>query len=169
MDALAQPGSYALLLQLEVPSRIEVGRLGRFAFPWGYYLYVGSARRGLLPRLRRHLRSPKPRHWHIDYLREAAEALEAWCVFSEERLECVLAEAARRQAGGQELAPGFGASDCSCSSHLTYFTQPPSFKAFTEELARQWPGASLVDFGEADCDEARIRFKMVRLHAEPQP
>jgi len=38
----------------------------------GYYIYIGSAfgPGGVRARMLRHLRADKPKHWHIDYLRE---------------------------------------------------------------------------------------------------
>jgi len=67
----AIPGTYALILHLSKKlERIEIGKLGRFAFDAGFYVYVGSAfgPGGLKARLQRHLRTDKPLHWHIDLL-----------------------------------------------------------------------------------------------------
>ena len=47
---------------------VTVGRLGRFRFPPGVYVYTGSARRNLEARSRRHLSRTKNLHWHSDYL-----------------------------------------------------------------------------------------------------
>ena len=71
-------GAYLLLVRLSKASRITVGRLGTFAFPRGWYVYAGSAMRGLSGRIARHRRSRKERHWHIDYLLAcgAAELVE---------------------------------------------------------------------------------------------
>jgi len=61
-------GLYHLILHLKRPERLRVGRLGLQEFPAGYYLYTGSARRGLASRLQRHLCKEKTSHWHIDRL-----------------------------------------------------------------------------------------------------
>ncbi len=50
-------GSYILILHLNRPERIAVGKLGKCSFPAGYYTYVGSALGpgGLASRLKHHL------------------------------------------------------------------------------------------------------------------
>ena len=59
-------------------------------------------------------------HWHIDYLLKSPDCHIRDILFniSEERIECDLAESISKD--GEEI-PGFGCSDCSCSSHLIYF------------------------------------------------
>ena len=115
------PGTYMLVLCLPKRRRLAVGRLGDFEFPAGYYLYAGSAQGGLRGRVLRHLRADKKRHWHIDYLNSGesgATVIEVWWLVGQKRLECEWAAAARRLPGASAPAPGFGASDCGCSSHL---------------------------------------------------
>lgn len=139
------PGTYALLLRLDSPQRIQVGRLGEFPFPAGWYLYLGSARGpgGLAARLARHRRvSDKRFHWHIDYLRAVATPIEAWTVASDVRLECHWARAAATLPGATIVAPRFGASDCRCASHLYYFSHrvtPGEFRLLAGAvLKREW-------------------------------
>ena len=126
-------GTYALVLHLKGREEITVGKLGTFAFPAGYYLYVGSALGpgGLEARLARHCRRDKKLHWHVDYLLERAHLVEVWSTVSTDRLECFWAQAlvlydkyrAARQLPGSEIpVPGFGSSDCRCPSHLIYLT-----------------------------------------------
>ena len=97
-----QKGTYAVILDLTGERSLQVGRLGTCSFPPGFYLYAGSARGGLGPRLRRHLLRKKPFRWHIDYLRQEARV--------------------------REVVKGFGSSDCRCSSHLVHLPTPPSFQ-----------------------------------------
>lgn len=129
-------GTYALLLDLREHRRLTVGKLGAFAFPAGYYVYIGSALNGLQHRLARHLRRGKILRWHVDYLREIAEVDEAWCVVGEERLECSWMETVRSWPGATVIAPGFGSSDCRCPAHLAYFGEKPNLSALG---ARLWP------------------------------
>ncbi|MFO8145391.1 MAG: DUF123 domain-containing protein, partial [Candidatus Syntrophosphaera sp.] len=51
---------------------------------------VGSARGpgGLAARIARHQREPKPRHWHIDYLRAHAELIAVWYTVGSLGREC---------------------------------------------------------------------------------
>ena len=129
-------GSYALVLWLERGKEISVGKLGTFAFPAGYYLYVGSALGpgGLEARLDRHRRRDKKLRWHIDYLLEHAQLVEVWSAASTDRLECLWARAARELPGSEIPVPGFGSSDCHCPSHLIYLARKPAYEEFTAKL-----------------------------------
>ncbi len=142
MSTNNQRGTYALLMQLKQPVDIEVGRLGTFAFPPGYYLYLGSARGpgGLAARLKRHRRRHKKLRWHVDYLLPHAELLEVWSAVSGERLECRWAEAARALPGAEVVVPRFGASDCRCPAHLYRFAQRPDFARFKAAVEGERPG-----------------------------
>lgn len=115
-------GTYALFLQLEQDTSIVVGRLGTFAFPSGYYIYVGSAlgSGGLSARLARHQRRQKRLHWHIDYLLARARIIGVRTDASGERLECLWARKWLDTPGVQVIVPRFGASDCACPTHLLY-------------------------------------------------
>lgn len=123
-------GSYILVLQLEqAVGDLQIGKLGQFTFPAGYYLYVGSAfgPGGLEARLRRHERREKARpHWHIDYLRAHARLCEIWTVGGGVRLECRWCAALAAIPALATPAPGFGASDTGCRSHLFFMPRPPS-------------------------------------------
>ena len=114
-------GTYILAIKLAKAADITVGKLGRFTFPAGRYLYFGSAMNGLRSRISRHLRSDKKMHWHIDYLLEKAAIIDIWYVESEERLECYLCQEAMGFPGANVPVKGFGSSDCKCESHLIYF------------------------------------------------
>jgi Uri superfamily endonuclease len=129
-------GSYLLGLSLEKNLTLQIGRLGRFAFPAGYYVYAGSARGpgGLSARLARHQRREKRLHWHADYLLAHARLTEIWTVVSERHLECAWARSAMGLAGAQIIAPRFGASDCRCSAHLVHFPRPPEAAQITAAL-----------------------------------
>jgi len=126
--ASRQGGTYALLLYLGRPTELEVGRMGRFSFPKGYYVYLGSAMNGLKGRLARHMGAPKSLHWHIDYLAAHAELVELWWQPGDEKLECPWAALASRAPDATLPVAGFGSSDCSCLSHLVYFPYRPSAK-----------------------------------------
>ena len=111
-------GAYLLILRLPRPMTIEVGALGGIDFPKGIYAYSGSALRSLEPRVRRHFSSQKKAHWHIDRLRAAAGPMEALVLRSQDDLECLINEMVGRMEGSTPFAPGFGCSDCACSTHL---------------------------------------------------
>jgi Uri superfamily endonuclease len=122
-------GSYILVLQLDhAIDDLQVGRLGRFSFPAGYYLYVGSAfgPGGLAARMSHHERREKARlHWHVDYLRAHAELREAWAVSGPQHMECRWCAALVAEPGVSIPAAGFGSRDTGCSAHLFYLPHPP--------------------------------------------
>ena len=80
----AGPGSYVLLIRLESPQAIEVGRLGAIDFDAGCYAYIGSALRGIRARVNRHLRRQKKLHWHVDYLLQHGQLSEVIWALSQE-------------------------------------------------------------------------------------
>lgn len=127
-------GSYLLAGYLKEDAYIPVGSLGKQFFARGFYLYVGSAMQSLSQRIQRHFRKTKKKHWHIDFLLPFLEDLRAFPIQSSERLECALAQELK---GISQEVPFFGASDCSCASHLFYMPQPPlENEAFVEVLLR---------------------------------
>ncbi|MCZ6873261.1 MAG: GIY-YIG nuclease family protein [bacterium] len=118
-DAPPPPaGTYTLLLWLANNQPIKIGRLGCFEFPKGYYTYTGSAKRGLMSRLHRHIHGAVKQHWHIDYLRPFVQVLD-WQAYAEGmQPECNLNE--RLMRWGEVVAHRFGSSDCRCLSHLLH-------------------------------------------------
>lgn len=127
-------GTYALIAKLDSQTTVSVGKLGRFNFPPGYYMYFGSALGGLSARIARHLRRAKRLHWHIDYLLQSAEVIQVWSSSGDERLECEWYHTARDLPLSQDIVPGFGSSDCTCPSHLVYSKTEPSFDLFRKRL-----------------------------------
>jgi Uri superfamily endonuclease len=117
---------------------VRVGALGDVAFRKGWHIYVGSALgSGGLARLERHIalsrdKDKRPK-WHVDWLSINPNfSLHATVhAVTGEQLECRLAAA----IGGENI-PGFGCSDCDCSSHLFYRQRNPvkEVKAVFESL-----------------------------------
>ena len=112
--------SYQLFIRIEKDIALQIGKLGYFAFPAGYYVYTGSARRNMEARLRRHHNRDKKLHWHIDYLLQHP-AVKILSTRTSETAECAL----NQQIEGSIVAKGFGASDCrqGCGSHLKRLKQ----------------------------------------------
>ena len=82
-------GTYILILRLERTRIIQVGKLGRFRFPLGWFAYVGSAfgPGGLRGRLKHHLNPSSRTHWHIDYLGNVADLNQVWIAKGEKLRE----------------------------------------------------------------------------------
>ena len=118
-----------------------MGRLGLLEFRSGYYVYAGSAfgPGGLRARLTRHWIGSTRRHWHVDHLRAAAEPAGAWFQVQQQSREHEWAGALARGRGAVPV-PGFGSSDCACTSHLFHFDSAPSFEAFSRRLGRRAEG-----------------------------
>jgi Uri superfamily endonuclease len=133
-DMNRKGGTYVLIILVEAPLCLQIGRLGLYDFPGGYYTYVGSAIGGLDGRLNRHLRSDKCYHWHIDYLLKSARIEEVWYTYSGQRLECIWNRTIARLTGATYPVHKFGASDCHCFSHLTHFAVQPILDKFIDIL-----------------------------------
>ena len=119
-------GSYVLLIELPEEQTITIGSLKAVHFSRGYYAYVGSAMSGFKSRLSHHLQPKKRPHWHIDYLLSEASISSIVLCPTKQRTECTIAQALRSQL---DYIPGFGASDCPCSSHLFYATDRAGLKS----------------------------------------
>jgi Uri superfamily endonuclease len=120
-------GSYVLVLKLKRPCRIKAGNLSQREFLPGIYFYIGRAKRHLRGRLARHLRAEKKLFWHIDYFLRKAHIKEVWCrlgFFNECQIASDIIAACRESCFP---IPGFGASDCHCSSHLIHFSGEEGF------------------------------------------
>ena len=127
-----KPGTYTLILSCASDARIQVGRLGTMQLQRGYYVYLGSALGpgGLRARIAHHQKVSARPYWHIDYLRAHTRLHSVWVRYHHRRHEHERARAVRKMKGATIPFRGFGASDCSCPSHL-YFLKlcPPPLPA----------------------------------------
>ena len=118
-------GAYLLLLELPKPLILTIGKLGTIHFEKGWYAYIGSALNGLDQRIQRHLRTNKKTHWHIDYLLPYTEIVSVFYKENNQSEECKIAQSLESNF---ENIPGFGCSDCTCTSHL--------FRVSSEDINR---------------------------------
>ena len=51
--------SYQLFIKVRKDINLKVGKLGRFTFPFGSYVYTGSAKTNINKRIERHLSKKK--------------------------------------------------------------------------------------------------------------
>lgn len=127
-------GAYLLVLKLDKNMVLKLGNKERFLLS-GYYVYVGSAMKNLLNRVRRHLRNTKNLRWHIDHLRMNAKLITPILIRSSEKLECLIAEDLERISMAK--VSDFGCSDCKCEAHLFYFKENPlSYPDFQDILIK---------------------------------
>lgn len=115
-------GTYTLMLHLDTDTAIEVGALGTHGFDAGWYAYTGSALGpGGFARVDRHHElsagERDTRQWHVDYLLgHPAVSIRADVRTPGADAECEIADALP-----DGPVAGFGASDCGCDSHLSFF------------------------------------------------
>ncbi len=114
-------GVYVLFLRLDREKYIQVGKLGKLHFKKGFYAYIGSARgAGGFKRVTRHFNVASgmnsTRRWHIDYFLPHSDIILAALSPTPQDLECTISKSLSDFCG----IPGFGCSDCNCTSHLFY-------------------------------------------------
>ncbi len=122
-------GIYSLLIKNGKDRDIEIGALGMIHFPRGYYVYIGSAQRGLRNRIKRHYSRNKKLKWHIDYLLSHAKLIDHFSLPLPKRCE------ERVSMEMQNIYPfikNFGSSDSHAHSHLFHGAENiwPRTKAF---------------------------------------
>jgi Uri superfamily endonuclease len=117
-------GAYILILELQRSTELQVGSLGLFHLKNGAYLYIGSAKRGLLGRVERHKRLARlkrgPTQWHIDAFLKNPRVVLKKTLTLQNAHECVISKIIALSEGSEVPVPGFGASDCRrrCTSHF---------------------------------------------------
>ena len=109
--------SYQLFIKVRKDINLKVGKLGRFAFPIGSYVYTGFAKTNINKRIERHLSKKKKLHWHIDYLLNN-DYVEVINTKKSKMIECSL----NKKTNGMIIIKDFGSTDCNsgCKSHLKY-------------------------------------------------
>lgn len=128
-------GIYQLLIYMPQKNFIRVGKRGSFEFPAGYYVYTGSAKKGLKARISRHLKEDKRKFWHIDYLLPHARIKEI--VIHPQKSECDWNGRLARLKEARIPVQGFGSSDCKCVTHLLYFKRRPILNS-TQQASEIW-------------------------------
>lgn len=125
-DIFSGKGVYCLIFENRA-CKLEIGKKGESPFQAGFHIYVGSALGpGGLKRVKRHIRLSRNRdrnpRWHVDYLHlnPAFRLVSAVYAFTSAPFECTLASII-----GGDSVPGFGCTDCTCSSHLFYRRENP--------------------------------------------
>ena len=142
----ARPGTYVLILCVTTEQVTPVGRLGIIPLTRGYLTYIGNAFAlgGVRARVLRHARVGRSRHWHIDYLNAAATITDIWFTHDPEHREHTWANIISGMGQAKVPLPGFGASDCSCNTHLFWFRDPPKFTSFCRKALKILPGHEAI-------------------------
>ena len=119
--------TYAFVFRIESQFTCTIGKLGTHRIFSGFYVYVGSARNGILNRVQRHVRKNKTVRWHIDYLTISEQCQPCGALMLSRHSECALNKKVSLFPGAHITIKGFGASDCTeqCEAHLHYFELNP--------------------------------------------
>lgn len=126
-------GVYILEIFKHKPGKVEVGALGKIAFPAGYYYYIGTAQKNLNARINRYLEGSERFHWHIDYFLLEANVQNVYAWPLDKDYECKIADALLDIEEIKVIKEGLGSSDCNCKSHLLFKEKP--FKDLEEYIA----------------------------------
>ena len=154
-------GTYIVTFILAAAATLAVGALGTFAFPAGYYCYIGSAfgPGGVRARTDRHRRPEIARKkWNIDHMKPPLRAAEVWWTHDARKWECTWSNVLATMPGFGCPAPGFGSHDCRviraagdgspdgrlCEAHLYHSPELPDVHEFARRLGRLVPGLDLV-------------------------
>jgi Uri superfamily endonuclease len=133
MKQLINSGTYAIVFYLMEDNEFIIPRFGRVFFRKGYYVYSGSAKKNLIPRVKRHIRKEKKLKWHIDYFSVSEKVITKKIFLFAHRSECEI-NRFFKLSGGKIVIEKFGASDCKnkCKSHFLYFEKMPKLKTVIE-------------------------------------
>ena len=140
-------GTYALIARAEKSGTLIIGRLGRLQTQSGYYVYIGSAfgPGGINARISHHSRYATRPHWHMDYLRPRVDIIEIWYTTDERNREHQWANHLAAHRLSYLPLHGFGASDCSCTTHLFHFNSKPSGHYFRKRIRQRYPSYSTIN------------------------
>lgn len=129
-------GTYALVFKCNAPFEAVVGKLGPVKISAGYWVYVGSAfgPGGLRSRLAHHLKPSTRPHWHLDYIKSALHLVKIWTTTDAFKREHAWATAFSTMKDASCPIANFGATDCTCRSHLIHLQRPPCFSWFKKHL-----------------------------------
>lgn len=138
---LNRHGTYALVFSCPASVNAIAGKLGPICLSSGYWIYVGSAfgPGGLRSRLSHHLKPSRRPHWHFDYVKHALRPVEAWTTTDPVKREHDWSRLVSALKGASCPIAGFGATDCSCRSHLIHMTRLPGFSGFKKQARRVIP------------------------------
>lgn len=112
-------GTFGLLLTVASDRTLEVGSLGDVRFPEGVYAYAGQAKRGFARRVDRLEEAESRARRHVDRVVDEAEDREV-VRFPGPVDACDLATHMARASGSLPVI-GFGATGCTCLTHLHGF------------------------------------------------
>jgi sugar fermentation stimulation protein A len=132
--------TYVLVIKCTEDSSITVGKRGEIYLQKGLYCYIGSARRGLNQRIKRHMARKKKVHWHIDYILSPQVAMIESVWISDYEQECYTAQKLVHSLKLYLVRKKIGSSDCNCPAHFYLIRESAATLInFLKEIGfRQW-------------------------------
>lgn len=131
-------GTFGLLLEVASDRTLEVGSLGDVRFPQGVYAYAGQAKRGFARRVDRLEEAESRARRHVDRVVDEAAHREV-VPFAGTVGACELATHMARTPGSLPVI-GFGATGCTCLTHLHGFLE--SDRDHVEQVLAAWDGGA---------------------------
>jgi Uri superfamily endonuclease len=142
-------GIYLLEIYAPVEFKVTIKKFRDVEFPAGYYYYVGSAQKNFASRIKRHLRSDKVVHWHIDHVTSinTNEITRIYYLENAGRnVEIELANLLISELNCKIIVERFGCSDSPGSiTHLVYRRKQLPFgklKLINPDIVQFIPGRS---------------------------
>jgi Uri superfamily endonuclease len=133
-----EAGTFGLVLEVGAERRLEVGSLGSVRFPEGQYAYAGQAKRGFDDRVARLVDGESRARRHVDRVVDETTRREA-VRFPGDVDACDLATHLARAPGSLPVI-GFGATGCTCLTHLHGFLETD--RASVADAVAAWDGSA---------------------------
>ncbi|MBA7640864.1 hypothetical protein ES703_48535 [subsurface metagenome] len=117
--------AYILFIKIKRNIRARIGVLGIKVFPAGYYIYIGSGRKNLMERIKRHIKMKKKKFWHIDYLLTKRD-VSIIDVYLTEKTESNIVNRIQTLKGARPYPVRFGSSDTKNMTHFFHLNNKSS-------------------------------------------
>ena len=138
---MSETRTYILILYLPVDTLLEIGSLGEFDFPAGFYAYAGSVTEPetLTERLKHHLSPINIPESHIDYLQQVTSVEEIWLSSISLPRRDAWAELLLDIPDSVAFVEGFGTPDDEWDTYLVYFDMRPALEDFAIGVRKRFP------------------------------
>ncbi len=135
-NELSRPGTYVLIFYIKKPIKLRFKGKENLIEP-GHLLYFGSARNGLVSRLKYHLlKQDKKKHWHVDWLttNKDVEIEAVGYNIDENESECKISQHVLEKKLGDIVIKKFGSTDCKCITHLFHVKSMQEYWEILQDL-----------------------------------
>lgn len=124
--------SYILFIRIKRYIKARIGARGVEEFAAGYYMYIGSGKKNLMERIKRHLKMRKKKFWHIDYILTKKD-VSIIDIFVSEKTESQIVNRVLNLNSVKPFDRRFGASDTVNITHLFYLKNKATINKIMKE------------------------------------